>query len=403
MRSFALARHIDSNFYYFPAPWSLVYWFRLILFIFFSSCDGYKIYDIYVCIIFVWYQLKIHRWNLVHSDDTLKLSILCMYACANISHYTIDLSHTFTMTASQPASPMSLPRLAKSSEHVDNNKQQQSRTYWETEKEGDIPRTRRGPKSFLGFSKRQRFLYSHLTPHATPTEMHVKSSCLFSPISSFFHFILWYSNFSHRRFMCTHTNTHLNAYTCAVKVNSQMIMWSWQCSMPRIARSDTLAHTQQFSRGFDQRIMKWEKRMIIEKKVRTHAHERRDGITSINKSVTVCWHEQLNSDALTSDIFNTRKGRWMIWYLAETRVLACAHAYIQDGAHTKWAMKNWRSRGEEENLPQRDVLGAWVLNVFPVLNVDCLRYTRESKVCLCVCEGKERKGKWMVRTSTMVV
>lgn len=215
---------------------------------------------------------------------------VCMHA--PIFHITPSIYRTLLrwQSASQPArwayhvwqNQASMLTITSNSSLVLTEKQRKRETY----------HVRRGPKSFLGFSKRQRFLYSHLTPHATPTEMHVKSSCLFSPISSFFHFILWYSNFSHRRFMCTHTNTHLNAYTCAVKVNSQMIMWSWQCSMPRIARRDTLARTQQFSWGFDQRIMKWEKRMIIEKKVRTHAHERRDGITSINKSVTtqMLWH-----------------------------------------------------------------------------------------------------------------
>lgn len=53
-------------------------------------------------------------------------------------------------------------------------------------------------------------------------------------------------------------------------------------------------HTLQFSRGFDQNIMKWEKRMIIEKKIRIHIDTLKDNITSINKSVTVCWHEQLD-------------------------------------------------------------------------------------------------------------
>lgn len=140
---------------------------------------------------------------------------------------------------------MSLPRLVKPSEHADNNKQQQLvRT--EKERKWDTCHVRRRPKSFLGFSKRQRFLRAMSrthTPHATATKMHVKSSCLFSPISSFFHFILWYSNFSHRRFMYTHSAYIICTNTCAVKVNSQMIMWSWQCSMPRIAQRDTRTHT----------------------------------------------------------------------------------------------------------------------------------------------------------------
>lgn len=121
-------------------------WFFLYIYIcvcaFFRSCDGCKIYDIYVCIIFVWYQPKIHRWNIrCTAIGSCSVFYVCTRQYRFIAYFYDD---------SQPASPMSLPRLAYNQASMLTITSNSIHTCWEREREregwGDIYHVRKRPR-----------------------------------------------------------------------------------------------------------------------------------------------------------------------------------------------------------------------------------------------------------------